>query len=96
MVSEALANGLPVIGFSDCSGLNSLVVDNENGRLVDPGEDRIAALEEEFTRLLQDRFCLSRLSAAAPGSVKKYHPDMVYAMWDWHIYETVNSRRGDD
>ena len=41
-VTEALAAGLPVVGFADCPGVNSLVVDGENGLLV-PGEgDRTA------------------------------------------------------
>ncbi|UTG98642.1 glycosyltransferase [Sinorhizobium meliloti] len=33
-VCEALGHGLPVVGFEDCSGLNSLVKHDENGVLV--------------------------------------------------------------
>ncbi|NYS26462.1 glycosyltransferase [Rhodobacteraceae bacterium 2376] len=35
-VTEALAAGLPVLGFADCSGLNALVRDGQTGVLLEP------------------------------------------------------------
>ena len=83
-VCEALAHGLPVVGFSDCSGLNSLVRHDENGLLVD-GRNRVVSLQAALVSLLQDQDRLSRFSAAAPASVAQYHPDIVYDKWEQTI-----------
>ncbi|MEY9998695.1 glycosyltransferase family 4 protein [Sinorhizobium fredii] len=81
-VCESLAHGLPVVGFSDCSGVNSLVRHNQNGVLVNPGKNRVQSLQAELAELLQDRGRLSRFSAASPGTVAQYHPDRVYDKWE--------------
>lgn len=89
-VTEALAAGLPVLGFDDCSGLNRLVVDGVNGQLVPAaglGPDRrqqafAAALE----RMMADPEGRAALSAAAPGSVAQYAPDRVVDLWEDVIF----------
>ena len=54
VTAEALACGLPVIGFADCEGTNELVLDGRNGRLVDPGADRAEALSVAMRQLIDD------------------------------------------
>ena len=81
-VTEALAAGLPVLGFADCSGLNRLVTDGQNGWLVAPEGDRQAAFAAALAAALRDDAARAAASAAAPGSVAAYAPDRVIAMWD--------------
>lgn len=49
---EAMAQRLPVIGFSDCPGTNELVLDGETGLLVKPQDDRVAALADGMAQLM--------------------------------------------
>ena len=92
-VTEALSMGLPVIGFADCSGLNRLVHDGENGLLVDPGTDRVAALSAALDRALSDAALASRLAANGPSSVAQYAPESVYGLWEDVILNTIGKDR---
>lgn len=89
-VCEALAHGLPVIGFSDCSGLNSLVRHDETGWLVDPGITRESSIEMGLSKLLRDRERLLRFSQNAPDSMKQYEPQAVYDRWEEAIHTLAN------
>lgn len=95
-VCEALAHGLPVIGFSDCSGLNSLVHHEQNGVLVNPGTNRVNSLQSALAELLPDQDRLSRFSAASPASVAQYRPDVVYDKWEHVIGELVKKEEDED
>jgi glycosyltransferase involved in cell wall biosynthesis len=92
-VTEALAAGLPVLGFADCSGLNRLVADGVNGRLVAPADGRAArtaAFAAALAGLMADAGARAALSAAAPGSVAAYAPDRVLGLWD----DAISGRTG--
>ena len=51
VVGEALAHGLPVVGFDGCAGISSLVEDFKSGIIV-PGNDDPKALSEGLSRAL--------------------------------------------
>jgi len=63
VTAEALAHGLPVVGFEDCAGINQLVRHNENGLLVNGSENRINSLAEAIECLLSDKLLRTRLAA---------------------------------
>lgn len=89
-VTEALAAGLPVLGFDDCSGLNRLVADGVNGQLVAGAglgpDKRQQAFAAALERLMADGQARAALSAAAPGSVAHYAPDRVVDLWEDVIF----------
>jgi glycosyltransferase involved in cell wall biosynthesis len=60
--AEALAHGLPVIGFSDCQGVNQFVRTNQNGILVEPERDRAMCLASALLPLMQNAELRGRLS----------------------------------
>lgn len=91
VVGEALAQGVPVVGFADCPGVNMLVRDGENGLLVPPGSDRAANLAEALGRLLGDPSLRTRLAAAAPASVARFAPSIVYDQWEEILRRTAGS-----
>jgi glycosyltransferase involved in cell wall biosynthesis len=62
VVIEALAGGSPVIG-SRIGGIPEIVIDEESGILVPPGD--AGALRAAMTRLLQDRELRERMGRAA-------------------------------
>lgn len=82
--AEALAAGLPVVGFADCPGLNRLVADGVNGLLLPGGEreTRVAALAAALARLMDDAALRRRLGAAGPASMAPYAPKAVAALWE--------------
>jgi glycosyltransferase involved in cell wall biosynthesis len=89
-VTESLASGVPVVGFSDCSGVNSLVVDGENGVLVDPGDGsddgRLRALTEALRILMSDDAYRKSLSERGPESMEPYRPARVADRWEQVLF----------
>jgi glycosyltransferase involved in cell wall biosynthesis len=84
--SEALAAGVPVIGFKECPGINHLVKHEKNGLLV-PGEaDAVAALAEALATLMRDDSKRSAFAHAAPDTVRDYEPGKVYDLWENLLY----------
>lgn len=53
--AEAMAHGLPVVGFDDCPGTNELVTDGETGILVRGNGDRSEAMAGGLRKLMSDR-----------------------------------------
>jgi len=81
VTAEALASGLPVVGFADCPGTNELVRNGINGQLAGDG-DRVAALRCALAKLMADPARLERLAGAAPGSVQALGASAVVDHWD--------------
>ena len=50
---EALAHGLPAVGFADCLGVNRLIRPGWNGVLVS-GSNRVQNLAQVLDRLMAD------------------------------------------
>lgn len=87
--AEALATGVPVVGFADCSGLNALVKNGETGRLADPpasGEDeregRISAFAKALAELMANRALRERLGDAGPEAMAAYAPERIQDLWE--------------
>lgn len=80
-VAEALAHGLPVIGFADCPGVNTLVRDGVNGVLVPGPGDAPAALGAAIDRLIRSDDLRHALAAAAPASVAAFAPEAIHDRW---------------
>lgn len=89
VTAEAMAHGLPVIGFSDCEGTNEIVLDGENGLLVEPGDDRAGALATAMTSMIDDEARRVELARHAPATTKRYDPDVVLDIWEQMIDEVV-------
>lgn len=81
VVAEALAHGLPVVGFGDCHGVNSLIRNNVNGILVDSGRNRVAALAAALRALMESsdaREALARRCEIPQG----FEPEQVVDKWE--------------
>ena len=90
--SEALAAGVPVVGFESCPGINHLVKHGTNGLLVPRDADKIEGLADALSTLMRDEQLRLRLGGAAPASVADYDPDKVYDLWEDLLYEPAASR----
>lgn len=80
-LAEALAHGLPAVGFAGCGGVRDLIIDDENGLLAD-GMDDAESLAETLKRLMCDDARRTVMGEAAVQSVKPYAPSLVYNRWE--------------
>lgn len=78
--AEAMSHGLPVIGFDTCPGTNELIIDNENGFLVD-GKNRVEAFSEGLRRLISDDDLRRKLGQNGPQTIEPFHPPRIVAKW---------------
>ena len=89
--AEALAAGLPAIGFADCAGTNELIQHGVNGLLVDPA-DRVRNLGSAIDRLIEAPSERSRLATAARASSKGLAVEDVADRWE-QLFEKVRRNR---
>jgi glycosyltransferase involved in cell wall biosynthesis len=85
-LAEALAHGLPAIGYSECEGVNKLIVNNENGLLVNRKNNGIE-LQRILEMAISNPVMLSRMSANARRSIRKYNTKRVERLWLKVLFE---------
>lgn len=78
-VGEALAVGLPVVGFRDCDGLNELVQHGKNGLLADVRTS--VCLADVISDYFSDLDRIQFLSKGAIESMKIYEEGVVKTQW---------------
>lgn len=79
---EAMAHGLPAVGFRDCPGTNSIITDGVNGILIDPHPNRPEALAGELKALMLDEQRRSSLAVGALAHVPGPRLDVVLDNWE--------------
>ena len=80
-LSEALAHGLPAVGFKDCMGINDLIQNGINGILAD-GADDAQSLSLALGTLMKDDGARRTMGLAAAGSVAIFQPKAIYDHWE--------------
>lgn len=80
-LAEAMAHGLPGVGFAGCWGVSDLIEDGKNGCLAD-GNGNVDTLTDTLRILMQDDVSRARMGAAAAQSMKAYAPETVFAAWE--------------
>lgn len=88
--AEALAAGLPAVGFSDCPGTNEIIQDGVNGLLVQ-GPNRAEALAASLSRLMGDPALLSGFSSRAQQSVADYEAEGIVMRWEALLQSVVSN-----
>lgn len=91
VLGESFAAGVPVIGFSDCSGVNRLIRDGENGILVNGEGDRQASLAQAMEAIATDDSLRRRLSegALADAQFGNYSVDRIFGEWESLILSVI-------
>ena len=79
IVYIAASNRLPIVSFDCKNGPRELIVDGENGYLVDCFD--LEAMAERIGELMADREKRIRFSEQAQSQFAKLDPDRIVARW---------------
>jgi glycosyltransferase involved in cell wall biosynthesis len=79
---EAMAHGLPAVGFRDCPGTNSIITDGVNGMLINPHPNRAEALAQGLSAIMLDERRRSSLALGALAHVPGPQLDAVLDDWE--------------
>jgi glycosyltransferase involved in cell wall biosynthesis len=80
-LGEALAHGLPSVGFASCDGVSDLIVPGQNGALA-TGDRDAAALAGTLAPLMADAKKRAALGRNAITSVADYRPEKIFGQWE--------------
>jgi len=91
-LAEALAHGLPAIGFREAPGVSELIADGQSGWLAD-GLDNEAKLAEALDEAMGNDAERARRAANAARSMTLYAPDVQFDRWADLIKSTRETGR---
>ncbi|WP_081647440.1 glycosyltransferase [Thioalkalivibrio sp. ALR17-21] len=95
VVLEAMAAGLPSVGFEDCPGTNELIRHEENGLLA-RADDRVAGLAGALARLMADPEWRATLGRQAGQDAADFDPCHTYDQWEQLLTEAAGYRDNPD
>ncbi len=80
-LAEAMAHGLPVVGYARCAGVSDLVGADKAGFLAD-GHNSAPALALSLERLMNDPALRRDMGRQAKKTVAAYAPERVFPLWE--------------
>jgi glycosyltransferase involved in cell wall biosynthesis len=89
-LAEALAHGLPAVGFAGCAGVPDLIVEGSTGALA-VGNNDPRTLAEALEPLLPAPELRAAYGKAASASMQQYSPASVFDLWE-HTLLSVQRR----
>ena len=92
-LAEAMAHGLPCVGYRGCAGVRDLITHGENGLLA-RGNGDIRSLCDALGRLMADATQRKWMGEAAAKSVRPFHPELIFSRWECLLSAVETSRQG--
>ena len=78
-LTEAMAVGLPAIGYRSCDAVNELIINGENGFLCDDGVDDFA---DKLVMLMDNQVLRIQMGEKARQSMQIYSPQRIWDRWE--------------
>ena len=91
-LAEAMAHGLPAVGFAAADGVRDLIEDGETGWLA-PGLDDPGTFAEALDAAMSDPDERARRGARAAEAIRAYAPDEQYAKWQALVEDLAGAGR---
>ncbi len=88
-LAEALAHGLPAVGFAGCDGVPDLIEPSQNGVLATGNCDAVA-LADALAPLMADTAKRAVLGRNAVDSVVAYRPEEIFRLWEKVLRECLS------
>lgn len=85
-IAEAMAHGLPCVGFAGCGGVRDLITNGENGLLAE-GNGDAQTLAKSLETMMASVEMRSRLGMRAVQSLNQYAPDEIFSLWEQTLRE---------
>lgn len=85
-LSEAMAAGLPAVGFSDCTGVNDLIEDGKSGFLVSRS---VSELTEALRKLMNHPSLRKEMGEAGRQAMKQFEPEHIWDQWEMVLEKAV-------
>ncbi|WP_292301326.1 glycosyltransferase [Megasphaera sp.] len=85
-LTEAMATGLPSVGFRLADAVNELIVDGKNGILC---EDGVPAFAQGLEQLMKEPALRSAMGRQAVSDMEPYYPEAVWNQWQRLIDEQI-------
>lgn len=85
-LTEAMATGLPSVGFRSADAVNELIVDGKNGILC---EDGVPAFAQGLEQLMKEPALRSAMGRQAVSDMEPYYPETVWNQWQRLIDEQI-------
>jgi GalNAc-alpha-(1->4)-GalNAc-alpha-(1->3)-diNAcBac-PP-undecaprenol alpha-1,4-N-acetyl-D-galactosaminyltransferase len=89
-LAEGLAVGLPAVGYAGVSGVEELIVHDQNGFLVAPLSNR-AALVEALKTLIADPGLRTRFGMRARERMDLWRAELICDAWERRLIDVVGS-----
>lgn len=87
-LAEAMAHGLPSVGFAECDGVRDLIDPDITGLLAQ-GHDDAEDLSVQLSLLMKDPVLRKTMGDAAYQKSLQYQPKAIFDMWDSVLSEAV-------
>jgi len=89
-LAEAMAHGLPAVGFRHCAGVNELILPGHNGQLAD-GNDDADTLAAVLGPLMLDSAARARMGMEARRITERYRPEKSFDDWEQLLRRVAGS-----
>lgn len=90
-LAEAMAHGLPSIGFAECDGVCDLIEDGVTGLLAD-GLKEPECLAEKLEILMSDSVLRRKMGDAACLYISQFNYEMILSMWERVLEEAAGNK----
>lgn len=80
-LAEAMAHGLPAVGYAGCDGVCDLIENNVTGLLAS-GNGDVDTLAQQLDALMSDKDMRQRFGNAAYIKSLTYAPDKIFTQWE--------------
>lgn len=91
---EALASGLPVVGFKEILANETLIEDGQNGLLVSP-QDRINSFAQGLEHLMRAPGLRAEMGRKAAESSRRFEINAVMGQWEQLMQELSGDSRSE-
>lgn len=89
-LSEAMAAGLPAVGFSDCTGVTDLIEDGRSGFLVSRS---VNELTEALKELMGHPAMRQNMGEEGRQFMKQFAPERIWNQWERILKDTVSKMK---
>jgi len=87
-LGEAMAHGLPGIGFADCAGMSDLIIPDKNGLLAE-GNNDAQSMAQTLAKLMASSDLRARMGKLGICTMQSYQPEQIFTRWQSVLRDVI-------